>query len=202
MAIFSLAFCLSGVLIVPGLICGHWARRRMKRDPAVRGKGIALAALIIGYAGIGFILLLLTLPMLLLLRHGPQNSASESAAAPAMSTQPSEGKSEPASNLGSEAVTAQFLSLEGRPGSEIISIRLTNLTNKAVCELTLQYTYCNDQGQALRVSQITKGLEPVLPANSTQEVSGMAFSPKGTKTVQIRVMKASFTDGTQWQVHR
>jgi hypothetical protein len=54
----SLTFCPG---FIPGIICGHLARRNFKRDPSLKGGGMATAGLIIGYFtlafGIGFLAL-------------------------------------------------------------------------------------------------------------------------------------------------
>lgn len=43
----SLATCIGWL---PGIICGHLARSRIRRNPSLRGSDVALAGLIIGYA--------------------------------------------------------------------------------------------------------------------------------------------------------
>ena len=44
---------------IPGIVCGHMARKRIRRDPALRGNGLALAGLIVSYfflfASVGFL---------------------------------------------------------------------------------------------------------------------------------------------------
>lgn len=47
----SLTFCLG---FIPGIICGHLARRTMRRDPSLKGAGLATAGLIIGYFTLAF----------------------------------------------------------------------------------------------------------------------------------------------------
>jgi len=37
---------------IPGIICGHIARSRMRRNPSLSGSGFATAGLIIGYAAL------------------------------------------------------------------------------------------------------------------------------------------------------
>lgn len=39
---------------IPGIICGHLARRAFKRDPSLKGGGMATAGLIIGYFTLAF----------------------------------------------------------------------------------------------------------------------------------------------------
>jgi hypothetical protein len=34
---------------IPGIVCGHIARRQIKKDPAIQGAGIAIGGLVIGY---------------------------------------------------------------------------------------------------------------------------------------------------------
>jgi hypothetical protein len=38
---------------IPGIICGHMARRRLAQSPGLRGRGLAKAGLILGYTAIG-----------------------------------------------------------------------------------------------------------------------------------------------------
>lgn len=50
LAIASLVCSLTGCLgFIPGIICGHLARRNIRRDPALKGGGLATAGLIISY---------------------------------------------------------------------------------------------------------------------------------------------------------
>ena len=63
MAIASLVLSLLTVIIgpfgcIPGIICGHVARRQCHRDPRLGGQGLALAGLILGYAFLGLVLLM------------------------------------------------------------------------------------------------------------------------------------------------
>jgi len=54
LAIASLVFSLIGpVGSIPAVICGHIALRRVEKTPALRGRGLALAGLIIGYTVFG-----------------------------------------------------------------------------------------------------------------------------------------------------
>ncbi len=67
LAIASLACSLLGpVCCIPAIICGHLAVRRMGREPALRGYGLAIAGLIIGYIILG-ISIAVTVPFLLFL---------------------------------------------------------------------------------------------------------------------------------------
>lgn len=45
----SLASAVTCIGWLPGVICGHIARAKIRRDPALKGDGIALAGLVIGY---------------------------------------------------------------------------------------------------------------------------------------------------------
>ena len=54
LAIASLVFSLIGpVGSIPAVICGHIALRRVEKTPALKGRGLALAGLIIGYTVFG-----------------------------------------------------------------------------------------------------------------------------------------------------
>jgi hypothetical protein len=52
LAITSLILSLTGCLSLGGVICGHLARRQIRRDPSVTGNGLALTGLILGYLGL------------------------------------------------------------------------------------------------------------------------------------------------------
>jgi len=47
--ICSLTFCFG---CIPGIICGHLAQRNIRRDPTLRGGGLAIAGLCISYFGL------------------------------------------------------------------------------------------------------------------------------------------------------
>ena len=54
LAVMSLVFsCLSIFLgplgFLPGIICGHLARRNIQKNPGLTGKGIAVAGMVTGY---------------------------------------------------------------------------------------------------------------------------------------------------------
>lgn len=198
LAIACLVFCLSGILILPGLICGHLARSRIRRDPALRGNGIALTGLIVGYGGLVLAGVLLVAPVLLLFVRPPPHSLPPRAEAPALSPEANSLKGSPETASGGEPVRTEFLSLGGSPGWEIIKFRVTNLTPKSICELSCRYIYRDAQGHAIRISQMDKGIAPPIPGNATEELSGMGFPPQGTKAVEIKAMKVTFEDGTQW----
>lgn len=56
--IASLVMCLGFLTGLPGVICGHLALQKIKQaGTALRGGGLALAGLIMGYIGIGFSLI-------------------------------------------------------------------------------------------------------------------------------------------------
>lgn len=53
LGILSMVCCGMGILTgIPAVICGHIAMGRMKKDPNLQGKGLAIAGLIMGYLGI------------------------------------------------------------------------------------------------------------------------------------------------------
>ena len=54
----SLSALLFGPLgFIPGIICGHLALSSIKEHPGLKGRGIALAGLIVGYAYIALLVL-------------------------------------------------------------------------------------------------------------------------------------------------
>jgi hypothetical protein len=50
-------FCCGFVLGVPGIVCGHLALSKIRKEPALQGRGLAIAGLVIGYVAVGFWLL-------------------------------------------------------------------------------------------------------------------------------------------------
>lgn len=72
---------------IPGVICGHAARKRIARNPALGGAGIAKAGLIVGYAVMGVQALALVAFLALASRAGfkaSQQAASAPTAPPPM----------------------------------------------------------------------------------------------------------------------
>jgi len=66
LAIVSLVLSVVGpITCVPAIICGHLALRRIRKEPILRGRGLALAGLIIGYIVLG-LAIVLSIPFLLL----------------------------------------------------------------------------------------------------------------------------------------
>jgi len=54
LAVASLVFSLVGpITCIPAIICGHLALRKIRSKPALRGYGLSLAGLIIGYVVLG-----------------------------------------------------------------------------------------------------------------------------------------------------
>ena len=58
LAIASLVLSFFGCLAIGGVICGHLARKQMRRDPSLGGRGLATAGLIIGYISVALTLAL------------------------------------------------------------------------------------------------------------------------------------------------
>jgi hypothetical protein len=59
LAIASLVFSLVGpITCIPAVVCGHLALRKIRSEPGLRGYGLALAGLIIGYIVFGLSLVL------------------------------------------------------------------------------------------------------------------------------------------------
>ncbi|MHC4282176.1 MAG: DUF4190 domain-containing protein [Planctomycetota bacterium] len=81
LAIASLVFSLIGPIgSLPAIVCGHIALRKIRKEAAVKGYGLALAGLIIGYAVLGLFIVVLT-PIFLLYfdRNEARRSMRESA---------------------------------------------------------------------------------------------------------------------------
>lgn len=68
LAVASLTLAILSIVLgpfgcIPAIICGHIARAKIRRDPTLRGGGLAVAGLIIGYVFLAFILVTITLYM-------------------------------------------------------------------------------------------------------------------------------------------
>jgi hypothetical protein len=61
-AIAAFILCLAGIFIVPcvivGIVLGHLARSEIRKQPHIKGKGLATTALIIGYGYIACIVVI------------------------------------------------------------------------------------------------------------------------------------------------
>jgi len=81
-ALLSLVCSLGlGIGSIPGIIFGHIAKARIRRDPAIHGKGVAVTGLVLGYSFLIFTLVFLTVGFVVLNpKHGRQITAKEEAA--------------------------------------------------------------------------------------------------------------------------
>ncbi len=77
LAIASLIFSLVVPIgCIPAVICGHLALGKVKKEPAVQGRGLALAGLIIGYAVFGLFIVAIIYPSLLWLSYSSLKEAA------------------------------------------------------------------------------------------------------------------------------
>ncbi len=51
-------FFIGSFTAIPAIICGHLARREIRKNPNVRGHGLALAGLIVGYVFLSFFIII------------------------------------------------------------------------------------------------------------------------------------------------
>jgi hypothetical protein len=66
----GVGFLLPVIGSVPALICGHVARRRFRAEPTLRGRGLAIAGLVIGYASLAYSLYILAMIAWVALHRG------------------------------------------------------------------------------------------------------------------------------------
>ena len=59
LVLVCLSLITGGLLLIPGIICGHIAVGQCNRDPNMTGKSFAMAALTVAYVIVGFCLLIL-----------------------------------------------------------------------------------------------------------------------------------------------
>lgn len=198
LAIASLVLSMTFIGTLPGIVCGHLARRRFRDDPGFRGGGLALAGLIIGYAMLTLQLVTLSI-MLLSFRRSIQAAASPDASvamsapldAPRFVGKPGE----------SPSVSAEFVALSGSKDWRTLKCRVTNSTERDIRQLDLLFTAFDEKQQRLSEFPMTKMVEPLLiEKRATQEMEVMApFLSAAAKSVTIRVDGIGFTDGTEWR---
>ncbi len=76
LAILSLIFSCCG-LCIPGIICGHIANRKIKNNPSLKGTGLVIAGLIVGYLALVVVVVHIILFVLLasiIIFEAPQES--------------------------------------------------------------------------------------------------------------------------------
>ena len=78
LAIAALVLSLLPCLAIGGVICGHLARGQIRRNPLLRGSGLALAGLIIGYASLALTLLAVGIPFVNGVRVGMKRAKERS----------------------------------------------------------------------------------------------------------------------------
>ena len=83
LAIASLACSIAGVFLFPiilsvlGIVFGHISLNRIKRsDGLLKGRGLAIAGLIIGYAGLVICVALIILVILIVIASAARNGAT------------------------------------------------------------------------------------------------------------------------------
>lgn len=68
-------FCFSILTGIPAIICGHRSLGRIRKNPMLGGKGMAITGLALGYIGTAFILILLIFAVAHALTSGPGSQA-------------------------------------------------------------------------------------------------------------------------------
>jgi hypothetical protein len=68
---------------IPGIICGHMARKRIAQDPSLSGRGMAKAGLIVGYASLGIQVLAVAFFVFVGVKFAQEASAPFSQSSPA-----------------------------------------------------------------------------------------------------------------------
>jgi hypothetical protein len=68
LATASLVFSILSIILwplgfIPGIVCGHLARNRINKNPSIKGYGLAVSGLIIGYVFFGLFLFYILLFM-------------------------------------------------------------------------------------------------------------------------------------------
>jgi hypothetical protein len=100
--ILSILGCF-GLTAIAAVICGHMARKRISRDPSLKGGGMALAGLIIGYLTLGCCVAGVTFTAVRMRQFGKEFSAEfEREMAKQSQTKPGGDTQDPATGMGSD----------------------------------------------------------------------------------------------------
>lgn len=70
LGLVCLSLITGGLLLLPGIVCGHIALGQCNRDPQLLGRGCAVAALVIGYIIVGITALMMLGLLGMLAAHG------------------------------------------------------------------------------------------------------------------------------------
>lgn len=70
LALVCLSLITGGILLLPGIVCGHIALSQCKSDPNMTGKPFAVAALVVAYVLVGIMALIVLGFLGLIVHHG------------------------------------------------------------------------------------------------------------------------------------
>ena len=204
LAVASLVLSLLSLILgpfgyVPGIICGHLAKSRLRRDGWLRGLGFAKAGLIIGYLGLTLTIAFVgfyALGMRKLLRASvveiKASAASESVeAAGAAGTVPTVAGPAPVS------VKVQNFRPKAAGKKGGFTILMENRARKPVARLLLRMEYRDADG--VMEKDVPNTIQETFPPNGTiQNENSDFFMLPTTRGVTVTVREVTFEDGSEW----
>jgi len=204
LAVASLVLSLLSLILgplgyIPGIICGHLARSRMRRNAWLRGAGFAKAGLIIGYLGLTLTIAFVgftVLGMSKLLRA----SVVEITAASTSGSGGAAGNAEAAPIVvGPAPVSVKVQNFRpkatGKKGG--FTILIENRARRPVARLLLREEYRDADG--VLEKDVPSTIHETFPPNGTipKENSDFFMLPT-TRSVTVAVREVTFADGSEW----
>jgi len=214
MAVASLVLSLLSLILgpfgyIPGIICGHLAQGRLRRDAWLRGAGFAKAGLIVGYLGLTLTIAFVGFTVLKARQLFRASAAEIRAASTSVSgmmaastpvSGAAVGNSKAAPVIAGPAPVSvkvqDFRSMAaGKKGG--FTLVISNVSRKPVASLLLQMEYRDADG--VRERDVPSTLGQTLPPNGTiTEQNDDFFMLPTTRSVTVSVREVTFADGGEW----
>lgn len=190
LAVASLVLSLLSLILgplgyVPGIICGHLARSRMRRNAGLRGAGFAKAGLMIGYLGLTLTIAFVAFIVLEMSKSGSGGAAGKAAAAPMI--------------VGPAPVSVKVENFRPKAAGEAggFTLLIESRAAKPVVYLLLREEYRDADG--VLEKDILNNMGLTVPPKGTIEWECPAFSMLPTsRSVTVSVRQVQFADGTTW----
>lgn len=181
---------------IPGIICGHLAKGRLRRDTWLRGLGFAKAGLIIGYLGLTLTIAFVGFTVLGM-RKALRASAVE-ITAPAASGAGEAAGAVPAV-VGPTPVSVKVQNFRPKAASKKggFTILIENRARKPVTRLLLREEYRDTDG-VLEKDVPNTIHETFQPNGTIQKENSDFFMLPTTRSVTVSVREVSFADGSEW----
>lgn len=209
LAVASMVLSLSSLILgplgfIPGIVCGHLAKKRLRRDPMLAGAGYAKAGLIVGYA-----CLVLTGVYLAVLGLGVRKALKELGGMPPVASSSQSSGAESAGPPGGAPVGAAGpvpLSVEvsnfrpkgaGKKGG--FTYAVGNRGGKPVTSWSIAMEYRDGDGVLEKSVPHSQTVAPPIAAGARKEFDQSDFFMAATtRSVSCAVEAVTFADGGKW----